>query len=119
MITISSLLLVFFWYCAQWRIHNLAKGGEPQPEVCNEFLRLSHKKTLILAPLFTEKGHAVSAVTTDNAKICSQFMSKSRSLTKVRERRLQPGPPRGGGQKGSLSGGPGDTGGPGVQNCQV
>ena len=38
---------------------------------------------------FIEKGHAVSAVTIDNAKIFSQLMSKSRSLAKGDERRLQ------------------------------
>ena len=32
----------------------------------------------------------MSAVTIDNAKILSQRMSKSRSLTKLSERRLQP-----------------------------
>ena len=31
--------------------------------------RFSHKKTLILAHFFNEKGHAVSAVTRDNTKI--------------------------------------------------
>ena len=31
------------------------------------------KKTLILAHLFNEKGHAVSAVTCDNSKIFSQL----------------------------------------------
>ena len=48
------------------------------------------KKTLILANLFIEKGHAVSAVTMDNAKMFSQLMSSSRSLAKINERRLQP-----------------------------
>ena len=37
-----------------------------------------------------EKGHAVSAVTINNAKIFSQLMSKTRSLAKISERRLQP-----------------------------
>ena len=49
-------------------------------------------KTLILAHFFIEKGmqcvHCV--VTTDNTKIFSQLMSKSRSLAKINERRLQP-----------------------------
>ena len=57
-----------------------------KPPVCNEFLRFSHKKTLILAHLFVEKGHAV---TIDNAKIFSQLISKSRILAKISERRLQ------------------------------
>ena len=47
------------------------------------------KKTLILAHFFVEKGHAVSAVTIDSAKIFSQLMSESRSLAKLSERRLQ------------------------------
>ena len=51
-------------------------GGSP---AANEFLRFSHKKTLILAHFFIEKGCAVSAVTMDNAKIFSQLISKSRS----------------------------------------
>ena len=55
-----------------------------------QILRFSHKKTLILSHLFIEKGHAVSAVTRDNAKIFSQLMSQSRSLAKICERRLQP-----------------------------
>ena len=58
--------------------------------VANEFLRFSHKKKLILANLFIEKGHAVSAVTMDNAKMFSQFMSKSGGVAKINERRLQP-----------------------------
>ena len=35
--------------------------------------RFSHKKTLILAHFFYEKGHAVSAVTRDNIKILLQL----------------------------------------------
>ena len=54
-----------------------------------EFLRFSHKKTLILARFFIEKGNALSAVTIENAKIFSQLMSKNRSLAKISERRLQ------------------------------
>ena len=50
------------------------------------FLRFS---LLILAYFFIEKGCAVSAVTTDNAKIFSQVMSRSRSLANISERRLQ------------------------------
>ena len=56
----------------------------------NKFLRFSHKKTLILAHFFIKKGHAVSAVTIDNAKIVSQLTSRSRSFAKVSERRMQP-----------------------------
>ena len=74
------------------RTQDLAKEG-PQPgeamTASNEFLRFSHQKTLILAQFFVEKGHAVSAVIIDNAKIFSQLMSKSRSLAKISERRLQ------------------------------
>ena len=67
------------------------KGEGLQSEVAaSKNFRFSHKKTLILAHLFIEKGCAVSAVTMDNAKIFSQLMSKSRSLDKVREKRLQP-----------------------------
>ena len=40
-----------------------------KPPAANGFLRFSYKKTLILAHFFIEKGRAVSAVTTDNAKI--------------------------------------------------
>ena len=32
----------------------------------------------------------MSAVTTDNSKVFSQLMSKSRNLAKISERRLQP-----------------------------
>ena len=39
---------------------------------------------------FIEKGRAVSAVTMDNVKVFSQLVSKSRSLAKISERRLQP-----------------------------
>ena len=49
-----------------------------------------HTNTLILAHFFIEKGHAVSTVTWDNAKIFSPFLSKSRSLAKMCQRRLQP-----------------------------
>ena len=56
--------------------------------VANEFLRFSHLKTLILANLL-EKGHAVSAETTDNAKMFSQLISKSERLAKINESRLQ------------------------------
>ena len=74
----------------------MAKDGDTtgglgaKPPDSNEFLRFSHKKkTLILVHFFVEKGHAVSAVTIDNAKIFSQLMSKSRGFAKISERRLQ------------------------------
>ena len=85
-----------------WRGHNRGSGGVAPSfrrlRGCGgvvpsrqRVLRFFHKKkTLILAHFLIEKGHAVSAVTTDNAKIISQFMSKSRSLAKISERRLQP-----------------------------
>ena len=65
---------------AQRRRHN----GEPPTNFCG-----FHIKTLILAQFFIEKGHAVSEVTVDNAKIFLQIMSKNRSLGKISERRLQ------------------------------
>ena len=60
--------------------------GKGAPPASNKFLRFSHKKTLILAHFFVEKGHAVSAVTIDIANIFSQLMSKSRSLAKISEK---------------------------------
>ena len=69
-----------------WRL----RGSGGVAPAANKFLRFSHKKTLILAHFFIEKGHGVSAVTMDNAKTFLQLMSKSRSLAKIRERRLQP-----------------------------
>ena len=53
------------------------------------FLLFSHKNTRF-STFFIEKGHAMSAVTMDNAKIFLQRKSKSRSLAKISERRLQP-----------------------------
>ena len=50
------------------------------------FTLFTLKKVVILAHFFSEKGLAVSAVTMDNAKMFSQFMSKSRSLAKMSER---------------------------------
>ena len=52
----------------QRRGHNRGCGGE-----AGKGGRFSHKKTLILAHFFNEKGHAVSAVTCDNTKIFSQL----------------------------------------------
>ena len=90
--------------CSQWRTqkffrgsahsiwprmeHNRGSGGEA-PSLQRIFKVFTYKKTLILAHFFVEKGHAVSAVTIDNAKIFSQLMSKSRSLAKITERRLR------------------------------
>ena len=66
-------------------------GAQPaSPPAANKFLRFSHEKTLVLTHFFIEKEHIVSAVTIDNAKIFSQFMSKRRSLGKISERRLKP-----------------------------
>ena len=56
----------------------------------NELLRFSHKKNTHFNTLFYQKRLAVSAVIMDNAKIFLQFMSKSRSSTKISEKRLQP-----------------------------
>ena len=57
------------------------QGGLP-PTI---FYRFYIKNTLILTHFFTEKGHAVSAVTMDNAKIFLQLMSTSRNLAKTSE----------------------------------
>ena len=65
-------------------------GLGAKPPASSDFLRFSHKKTLILAHFFIEKGHAVSAVTVDNAKTFSLLMLKSRYLAEISERRLQP-----------------------------
>ena len=67
--------------------HNQGFGGETpshwrlRGSAAKEFSQFL--QTLILAHFFIEKGHAVSAVTIDNAKIFSQLMSKSRSLAKL------------------------------------
>ena len=77
-----------FGFLKQGRAISVISGGEtPAP---NGFLRFSYKKHSSWHTFFIEKGRAVSAVTTDNAKIFSQLMSKSRSLAKISERRLQP-----------------------------
>ena len=75
----------------------ILQGGEGHrglgvlPLPANEFLRFSYKKNNHFSTLFFEKHHAVSAVTIEDAKIFSQLtgMSKSRSLAKINERRLQ------------------------------
>ena len=62
-----------------------------KPSAASDFLRFLLKKTFILEHFFIKEGHAVSAVTMDNAKIFSQILSKSRrSSAKISERRLQP-----------------------------
>ena len=78
------------------RTQDLAKDGGTtgglwaKPPASIEFLWFSHKKkTLTLAHIFVEKGHAVSAITLDNAKIFLPLISESRSLAKISERRLQ------------------------------
>ena len=71
----------------QWCTQDLVKGMGATG--VNEFLRFSHKKTLILTHFYIEKGNAVSAVTIDTAKMLSELMSKSRSLAKLSERRLK------------------------------
>ena len=53
----------------------------------NKFLRFSHKN-IHFNTFFYQESLAVSAVTMDNAKIFSHLMSKSRSLAKIREKRL-------------------------------
>ena len=56
--------------CRIWqrRGHNRGCGGE-----AGKGSRFSHKKTLILAHFFNDKGHAVIAVTRDDTKIFSQL----------------------------------------------
>ena len=49
-----------------------------------------HIKNTHINPYFIEKGHAVSAIFIDYAKLFLQLMSKSRSLAEICERRLQP-----------------------------
>ena len=62
-------------------------GRRPQPPTsfCGFYIKNTH-----FNHFYIEKRHAVSAVTKDNAKIFSELMSKSRSLAKISERRLQP-----------------------------
>ena len=65
------------------------EGFEVKPPPANKNLWFSHKKHSFYHTLI-EKEHAMSAITRDNAKIFSQFMSKSRSLATIGERRLYP-----------------------------
>ena len=90
----TVLLFKLFKEIKQWRIEDFAKGGTTgglgaQPPAPTNFCDF-HAKTLILAHFFIENGHALSAVTIDNAKIFSQLMSESKNLGKISERRLQP-----------------------------
>ena len=73
-----------------WQRGATTGGPGVKPPAANGFLRFSYKKESFQHTFFIEKGRAVSAVTTDNAKIFTQLMYKSRSLAKIRERRLQP-----------------------------
>ena len=61
------------------------------PHPLTNFYGFHMKKHSYQHTFFIKKGHAVSAVTMDNAKIFSQLtgVSKSRSLAKICERRLQ------------------------------
>ena len=91
----------------QWRIEDLAKrghnrgsGGEAKERRGCEGVAPSRQRIFAVftlknthfSTLFYRKRHAVSAVTIHNAKIFLQRMSKSRSLAKISESRLQPGP---------------------------
>ena len=62
-------------------------GCSPQP--LTNFYGFHIKNTHFSKLFYQKKGHAVSAVAMDNAKIFSQIMSKSRSLAKISEKRLQ------------------------------
>ena len=81
----------------QWRTQDVAKGSHNRGSGGKTPNRRILKGPRGIAPsrqqsfavpsaLFIEKGHAVTA---DNAKIFLQLMSKSRSLAKTSERRLQ------------------------------
>ena len=48
-----------------------------------------HIKNTHISTYFIKKGHAMSAVFIDNAKLFSQLMSKSRNLAEISERRLK------------------------------
>ena len=61
-----------------------------KPPAAHEVLRFSHKKTLILAHFFIEKGHAMMQSLWTMQKIFPQLMSQSRGLAKISERRPQP-----------------------------
>ena len=65
-----------------WQRGATTGGLGAKPPAANEFLRFSYKKTLILAHFFIEKGRAVSAVTTDNAKIFAQLCLKAEAWLK-------------------------------------
>ena len=66
------------------------QGSEGKTSSRQRIFAVSYKKNSHFSTLFIVKGLAMSAVTMDNAKIIiSQLMSKSRSLAKISERRLQ------------------------------
>ena len=74
-----------------WQRRATTGGPGMKPPAANAFLRFSYEKNTHFSKFFfIEKGRVVSAVTTDNAKVFSQLMSKSRSVAKISERRLQP-----------------------------
>ena len=73
-----------------WQRGATTGGLGVKPPATNGLLWFSYKKTITLIHFFIDKGRAVSAVTTDNAKIFSLLISKIRSLAKISERRLQP-----------------------------
>ena len=63
-------------------------GHRPQPPT--NFYGFHIKKNIHFSTLFfIETGHAVRAVNMDNTKTFWQLMSKSRSLAKISEKRLQ------------------------------
>ena len=65
--------------------HNWGCGPQPPTDFYNFNIKNTHFSTL-----FFEKRRAMSAVITNNAKIFSQLMSKSRNLAKISEKGLQP-----------------------------
>ena len=75
-----------------WQWGATTRGLGVKPPAAYGFLRFSYNKNTHFSTLFLSKKGVqwVSAATTDNAKIFSQLMSKSTSLTKISERRLQP-----------------------------
>ena len=87
-----------FFAHGQWRTQDLTKGGGGEHNRVSEGYAPSrqtnfcgfHIKNTHFSTLFIEKGHALRAVTIDDAKIFSQLMARSRSLAKINERRLQP-----------------------------
>ena len=73
----------------QWRTHDLVSGGGGHKRGSEDYApsRITnfwgfHIKNTHFCTLFIEKGHAVSAVTMNNAKICLQLMSKTEAWLK-------------------------------------